>query len=347
MDRLLNGPMIMRKIGKEFAVLFGSSSVPAKQMPLFFRRPLRGGSPVVSHDQRCEADSSGNAYEEFVKISDALWLIKVHGVDTCARSEVYIGEDLFKIHFRLKGASKIQFPAKDAVDLRGPICGVMLHPDGIEKYEQALGGEEAWITIFCKPEILSDVLDLPPSRLPADFKAFLSGGAASLYNRQLPLTPAMSLGARALFSDPPFEGLKRTFTEAKTLDLLCQVMLLLTRGKPSTQSVVLSARDRNKLHEIKECLDINYASPPSLSELAAQAGMNQNKLVVGFRELFSMSINEYCLSARMNTAIDLLVKGDLSITEAGAAVGYKYPGNFTAAFKRHFGISPKEARYRN
>jgi AraC-like DNA-binding protein len=36
----------------------------------------------------------------------------------------------------------------------------------------------------------------------------------------------------------------------------------------------------------------------------------------------------------------MLVTGEHGVAQVAYAVGYDYPGNFTAAFKRHFGELP-------
>lgn len=322
----------VRKIGDELSALFGpTSTAPSSRKLIAARKPLCGTS---------------TAYEELVRLSDDLWMMKVHGSGIGERSAIYVGENLFKIHFRMRGSSSIRFPSDDPFDLHGPACGVMLHPEGLEKMEIAHGGEESWITIFCKPAVLSDTLDLPASRLPADFRPFLNGASPALYNRQVPLSPEMAISVASLFREPVDDGVHRVFTEAKVMDLLCQVVMQLTGAPKADATIRLNAREKKRLHEVHETLDAAYVRPPSLSDLARQAGMNQSKLTAAFRQYFGVSIHEYCLARRMAVAMDLLRAGNGTITEVAGAVGYDYPGNFTAAFKRHFGFTPRAVLHR-
>ena len=46
----------------------------------------------------------------------------------------------------------------------------------------------------------------------------------------------------------------------------------------------------------------------------------------------------------MEYAKRMLEGSEESITEIAFEVGYEYSSNFTTAFKRHFGITPKAAR---
>src|SRR5690606_29141995 len=188
-------------------------------------------------------------------------------------------------HFRLKGGSSILFPSQDPVQMRGPTCAVMLHPEGLDKREVAHAGDQEWITIFCKRSVLTDLLDLAPQRLPAAFRPFFSGRSPDFFNRQLPLTPEMAMSVAALFRETEGEAMRRVLTHAKVLDLLCQVVLQLGAAEESRQTVRLSGRDEQRLHELRDLLDSRYMAPPSLAALAREAGMNQNKLTVGFRRL--------------------------------------------------------------
>ena len=66
--------------------------------------------------------------------------------------------------------------------------------------------------------------------------------------------------------------------------------------------------------------------------------------MAGFKRLYGQTIFDYCQSRRMEHARHLLEHTELSITEISFDVGYEYPSNFTTAFKRHFGVTPKVAR---
>jgi AraC-like DNA-binding protein len=46
----------------------------------------------------------------------------------------------------------------------------------------------------------------------------------------------------------------------------------------------------------------------------------------------------------MEQAKKLLETTPLSVTQIALEVGYEYASNFTTAFRRHFGITPKSAR---
>ena len=58
--------------------------------------------------------------------------------------------------------------------------------------------------------------------------------------------------------------------------------------------------------------------------------------------MFGNSIHAYIIEQRLEKAASLLLDSDLNITEASAAVGYSKPSNFAAAFKKKYGVIPKQ-----
>jgi AraC-like DNA-binding protein len=72
--------------------------------------------------------------------------------------------------------------------------------------------------------------------------------------------------------------------------------------------------------------------------------MNRNKLHFGFKQQFGVSIHEYQTEARMQVALKLLQTTELPVGQIAERVGYGEPTNFTAAFRKHFELLPREAR---
>ena len=72
--------------------------------------------------------------------------------------------------------------------------------------------------------------------------------------------------------------------------------------------------------------------------------MNDAKLCAGFKQAFGMTISAYTRHLRMQRAKELLEGSGLSIVEVALEVGYSHSSNFATAFKRHFGIAPRQAR---
>jgi len=63
-----------------------------------------------------------------------------------------------------------------------------------------------------------------------------------------------------------------------------------------------------------------------------------------FKQQIGETIFNYLQRLKMEHAKHLLEKTEESITEIAFEVGYEYSSNFTTAFRRHFGVTPKTAR---
>jgi AraC-like DNA-binding protein len=102
--------------------------------------------------------------------------------------------------------------------------------------------------------------------------------------------------------------------------------------------------ERKKLFAAKDILSANLDSPPSLSELSRQIGLNSFKLKKHFKELFGVPVFKYLQNERLNRANELLRNQSLSVQEVAWEVGYDSLGSFSNAFTRKFGYRPSEIR---
>ena len=103
-------------------------------------------------------------------------------------------------------------------------------------------------------------------------------------------------------------------------------------------------RDLELAHVALAQLEREYRRPPRFAELARQVGTNQNKLKVLFKQSFGVTMAEYCLERRMREAQQLLLEATLTIAQVAERVGYEHQSSFTAAFRGHLGMAPREYR---
>jgi AraC-like DNA-binding protein len=125
------------------------------------------------------------------------------------------------------------------------------------------------------------------------------------------------------------------------VELLLQVLSILESRALIPSGPSASSREVARIHEARDYLAQHYAKPPNIAELARRVGLNRTKLKETFRQILGFTIYEYIVQLRMERAAEMLVTGDYDIAQVAYAVGYEYPANFTAAFKRHFGQLPR------
>lgn len=102
--------------------------------------------------------------------------------------------------------------------------------------------------------------------------------------------------------------------------------------------------EREKLFQAKEILSNNLDTPPSLTELSRQIGLNTFKLKKDFKELFGVPVFKYLQNERMTKAHDLIRKKEATVQEAAWHVGYDSLSSFSNAFAKKFGFRPSEIR---
>src|ERR1700731_1413711 len=82
--------------------------------------------------------------------------------------------------------------------------------------------------------------------------------------------------------------------------------------------------------------------PWTVESLAGACGMSRSAFAVRFKNLVGETPLEYLTGWRMQKATGLLQKGDKKLFEVAKSVGYDSDAAFSKAFKRVFGVAPRE-----
>lgn len=89
-----------------------------------------------------------------------------------------------------------------------------------------------------------------------------------------------------------------------------------------------------------EWLNLHYAQPLRIDDLAAHARMSASTFHHHFRALTAMSPLQYQKSLRLNEARRLMLADHLDAATAGYRVGYESPSQFSREYSRQFGAPP-------
>lgn len=103
-------------------------------------------------------------------------------------------------------------------------------------------------------------------------------------------------------------------------------------------------RDRRMFNQAVAVLTRQLTDPPTGVELAHRVGTNTQRLTRIFREQVGMSAYEYLQQLRLERGRGLLHDTDMQVQLIAARVGYRNAGDFTRAFRRHFGVTPRQYR---
>jgi AraC-like DNA-binding protein len=116
----------------------------------------------------------------------------------------------------------------------------------------------------------------------------------------------------------------------------------------SSASVDLVAPERLRhlaeLRRVRDRIDREFARPLDVEALARGAFMSAGHLSREFRLAFGESPYSYLMTRRIERAMALLRRGDLSVTEVCFAVGCSSLGTFSTRFAELVGVPPSVYR---
>jgi AraC-like DNA-binding protein len=99
-------------------------------------------------------------------------------------------------------------------------------------------------------------------------------------------------------------------------------------------------RDLARLRRVRDRIDREYAQPLDVEALARGAHMSAGHLSREFRLAYGESPYSYLMTRRIERAMALLRRGDLSVTEVCFAVGCSSLGTFSTRFTELVGVPP-------
>jgi AraC-like DNA-binding protein len=102
--------------------------------------------------------------------------------------------------------------------------------------------------------------------------------------------------------------------------------------------------DLARLRRVRDRIDREYAQPLDVEALARGAHMSAGHLSRQFRLAFGESPYSYLMTRRIERAMALLRRGDMSVTEVCFAVGSSSLGTFSTRFTELVGVPPSTYR---
>lgn len=139
--------------------------------------------------------------------------------------------------------------------------------------------------------------------------------------------------------------IKRMYLESKVPELLLLSFQNMHSGEVAARVVSIKHNDLKKIEDARDYLRKNAENPPTLRELAQLTGLNEFKLKNGIKQAYGTTIYGIVLEERMKHAEVLLRETDKPVLDIALETGYKNLSNFTAAFKRKFGLPPSSVRH--
>lgn len=101
---------------------------------------------------------------------------------------------------------------------------------------------------------------------------------------------------------------------------------------------------RSRALAVKEYIDICFREPISLADLAERFFISKEYLASQFKRQFDLTVVQYIHMKRMETARNMLMEDELSVSAIASAVGYDHFSYFDKLFKREYGSTPSAFR---
>lgn len=99
-----------------------------------------------------------------------------------------------------------------------------------------------------------------------------------------------------------------------------------------------------RVRRVRDRMDRDYAQPLDVESLARSVHLSAGHLSRQFRLAYGESPYSYLMTRRIERAMTLLRRGDLSVTEVCFAVGCQSLGTFSTRFSELVGVSPSAYR---
>ncbi len=103
-------------------------------------------------------------------------------------------------------------------------------------------------------------------------------------------------------------------------------------------------RDLARLRRVRDRIDREYAQPLDVEALARGVHMSAGHLSREFKLAYGEAPYAYLMTRRIERAMALLRRGDLSVTQVCFAVGCSSLGTFSTRFSELVGMAPSAYR---
>jgi len=143
---------------------------------------------------------------------------------------------------------------------------------------------------------------------------------------------------------------QREFYQLAVRNYLMEILVIIVRyyRKFSSDLFKYSKRHRDieRLQKIFTYLQEHYSEKISLDFIAEMACMSTYYLCKFFKKVTGSTLTDYIFRLRIDKAKELLLRGDLNITEVAYETGFGSHSYFDRVFRRFTKLSPQDYRYR-
>jgi AraC-like DNA-binding protein len=97
----------------------------------------------------------------------------------------------------------------------------------------------------------------------------------------------------------------------------------------------------NPVNDVISYVQANLAEPLTVSDMAERVSLSPSAFSHLFRDVTGKSPYQFVKEIRLNRARELLIEGELSVTQISRTVGYSSASHFINEFRDRFGATPR------
>lgn len=203
-----------------------------------------------------------------------------------------------------------------------------------------------YVSLTLDPDAFLSLFKKYLHMMPPLIHDMLKNNSGNGYLYQSAITPAMREIMQQII-ECPFRGITRKlYFESKALELLSLQLHQVCHCTPPGHSPSrMHPHEKKQIEEVRDLIENNLDTPPSLAELAKRAGMSHPKLNRCFKQVYGMTVFQYLRTERLNRARVMLQDQGYSVTETALKVGYDSVSHFSQIYKKQFGASPSQTAF--
>lgn len=238
-----------------------------------------------------------------------------------------IENEVLEMHFRLQGSGTVS-RQNNSLDLKQGN-----HMLTFQDNHQ----EEVWMDPAQNGSFYEIRIGL--SHLDKLMDNYSQSSAKAFAGIPLGITPEMYSIISQLRNTSYSGKMKALFLEAKMTELFL-LQLQQNSNLAPVNAIGIKSADKDKIYDAKQLIEQHLDEFITIAQLSKQVGINQRKLMQGFKALFGCTVYQYIIELKMQTAKDLLLNKNRNVNEVAYYIGYQNPQHFISAFKKKFGTSP-------
>jgi len=291
---------------------------------------------MIQPDLSIKNTLSGKIINRLYKEDLELYSIENEGPESISGDD-NLKSGVIHFYFCLSGQATFGFGPHYARDIRADFNYFFYNPETDLPFRLTLQPQTRLVYLSVGIEVLHRLFVDEPQGLPILSKE--NAGRKFYDERAIPA--GLKVVLNSIFSAPRGDAASRLYFHGKSLEILS----LYFSNKPADTENCPFLNDEQTIRGIKQAKEIlmrEMENPPILKDLARMVGLNEFQLKVGFKEVYGNTVYGYLLDHKMDFARNLLDTDQYQVNEVAYKIGYSNPSHFIAAFRKKFGVTPKQ-----